>query len=260
LGLRKTGGRPPAFADIGERNRRRPGPVDRTTPPWPLEEDNAMNPIPVLLLALLGPPVDQATGAMPVPGPETADYVRMLSDPDPQVRRDGLQGIRRQTSRFVRSGLRKVPEHLPRTPIPRNLIPLLVSAAKEDPEYSVRSLALFALADTRDPEGQAVLRDCLDDADPRIRVTAACLLTEFGDDSGLDELGRAVARHVGGEPLDLFQAEHVLVALCRITGRDVDSVPMNPLLRSTIINEEDRSRTYAGLLEEWARWFAARGE
>lgn len=219
-----------------------------------------MIPTSMLFLVLLGFQADTPTFVAAAPGPETADYVRMLEDPDPKVRRDALQGIRRQTSRFVRSGLRKVPEHLPPTPIPRNLIPFLVTAAKEDPEYPVRSLALFALADTRDPEGQAVLKDCLEDADPRIRVTAACLLTEFGDDSGLDELGRAVERHVGGERLDLFQAEHVLVALCRITGRDVDSVPMNPMLKSTIIIGEDLSQPYDELLEKWARWFAAREE
>lgn len=219
-----------------------------------------MIPTSMLFLLLLGSQVDTPTAVAAAPGPETADYVFMLENPDPRVRRDALQGIRRQTSRFVRCGVRDVPGHLAQTPIPRNLIPLLVAAAKEDPEFSVRTLALFALADTRDPEGQAVLEDCLDDADPRIRVTAACLLTEFGDDSGLDELGRAVKRHVGGEPLGPFQAEHVLVALCRITGRDVDSVPMNPLLSSCIAVGEDWFRTYDEMLEAWNRWFAAKGK
>jgi len=209
----------------------------------------------VLLLVLFGSPVENSNVPTDRLAPEpTTHYRLMLEDPDPAVRREAVKEMRRFTSRFVRAGLRKVPQGFLTTPIADELLPLLTRAA-EDEDVWVHTLALFALADTRDPVGAATLRSHLDDPDPEVRLRCACLLTEFGDYSGLAEIERALDRHRHGEPLGLMEAEHVLVALCRFTGGDPDSIPVNPMVSSSMSYIEQGRKAYDQRLLEWARWF-----
>jgi hypothetical protein len=180
-------------------------------------------------------------------------------DDDPEVRLQALKSLRLMASRIRRAGVINVPAEPQFPPAVDGLMPYLIEAANdEDP--GVRSLAMWALADTREPEAAEELRRHLSDPDPGIRFRCACLLAEFGDDSGLPELrialDRLAEKHGETGTIDSIVAEHLFVSLERVTGANLGTVPMNPLLASSFGRMEQLSEEYEALLLAWVDWWA----
>lgn len=121
--------------------------------------------------------------------------ISFIHDPDPGVRRNVIQSLRLLASRIKRSGAVDVPPNPQHPSQVEGLVPHLIEAA-EDENIPNRTLALFALADTRAYEAKDELHRRLVDYDPSVRFTAACLLTEFGDSTGLPILREALDRLV----------------------------------------------------------------
>lgn len=140
------------------------------------------------------------------------------------------------------------------------LVPYLIRAAG-DKEESNRVLALYALADTRDPLGQVELRNRLQDPSERVRFAAACLLTEFLDTSGLSELKEALQRYETDTedkqqaPLYYAHASRLLYSFQRITGKSMGDIPLGPHLESDQRKWPEIRKRYASLLHNWAVWW-----
>jgi HEAT repeat protein len=119
---------------------------------------------------------------------------------------------------------------------------------------------LFALADTLEPTAVAELRRRLSDDSDTVRFTAACLLTEFQDASGLAELKKALERMRSQHPVaagDSFAVERLLASLERITGKSFGELPrLNPFLDSDSRRAQQSTQRYRELLDAWAAWWA----
>jgi HEAT repeat protein len=195
-----------------------------------------------------------------LPTPQSADLLAAyLEVPDSKLRGAALHGLRRLASRIERRGVVDVPLEPEFAPKVDGLLPHLIAAANdEDPE--IRASALFALADTRSPQAVKEIRHHLRDLDDTVRLRAACLLTEFDDDSGLDELGLALAKLTNPDAeevsLRYFMAEHVLASLARITEDNPGPPPMQPALASNTGRAEELRKEYEDLLDRWALWWA----
>jgi HEAT repeat protein len=154
------------------------------------------------------------------------------------------------------SGGQRVRRGVEFAPEVSGLVPHLVKAAADKVEAN-RLLALHALADTLDPAAVTALRGALKDDSDMVRLNAACLLTEFQDAAGLDEMKRALARF--GEKPDLaraFEVERLLASFQRITGKSFGKIPMNPLLLSDTRTIAATEKRYRELLDAWAQWWA----
>jgi len=141
------------------------------------------------------------------------------------------------------------------------LVPHLIKAASDD-EESNRILALYALADTRDPLAQVELRNRLQDPGERVRFEAACLLAEFRDVSGLSELKAALqrlqtnAQDEWRAPLYYTHVGRLLYSFERITGKSMSEIPPDPHLVSDSRKWPQIRERYVSLLRDWAAWWA----
>jgi HEAT repeat protein len=142
------------------------------------------------------------------------------------------------------------------------LVPYLVAAANDEVE-SNRICALYALADTRDPLAVWELRRRLKDPSEKVRLYAACFLTEYQDASGLTETLAALKRLCRTDPeadpeqdFEYYsQAERLLASFERITGRSFGRVPMNPTLSSNLEQMAEFKKRYNALLATWGQWW-----
>ncbi len=103
----------------------------------------------------------------------------------------------------------------------------------------------------------ATLRELLDDPEERVRLSAACLLTEFHDAAGLPELKKAVQKfQKSTSDLDRYlDGEKVLASLERITTKSFGPVPMNPLLLSDSRKVAPTEQRYQELFDAWVQWW-----
>ncbi len=138
------------------------------------------------------------------------------------------------------------------------LVPFLIRAAGDKDEGN-RVCALYALADARDPRATAELRRRLEDPSAKVRLYAACFLTEFGDVTGLPELRRALKRVRNTSPTDNIlyypEAGTLLASFERLTGKSFGKIPAPPGLLSHLKQAEQNKAEYARLLEAWSDWW-----
>ncbi len=113
-------------------------------------------------------------------------------------------------------------------------------------------------ADARQ-RGMAVglLRERLkNDAAADVRFTAACVLTEFEDYTGLEELKKAaLALQAGVGVTNDYALDQLVPALERATGQRFGPVPMNPMASS--ISNNDLAVQRQALLEKVVAWIKA---
>jgi HEAT repeat protein len=182
----------------------------------------------------------------------------LLKDPDEHVRSNAIAGLRmlsRRTDRF--GGKRTVRSDDLKPPV-EGLLPVLIQAADDRAEPN-RVGALYALADTREPGAVDELRRRLSDPSPRVRLYAACFLTEYDNAAGMPELRAALARLRKSEPQSDFtyytQAEMLCASLERITRKSFGEIPMMPLLMSDSRKAVQAEKRYRELIDAWAQWW-----
>src|SRR5262249_17125840 len=152
-------------------------------------------------------------------------------------------------------------DHPPRV---KGLLPALILAA-DDTDPGNREEALLALADTGDPNAVPILRRQLADRSPHLRLTAACLLTEFHDSSGLTERKHATQRllrfEVSGEDLRIDRMQYfsdcemLLASLERLTEKSLGEIPLNPFFSADSAALELGPDRYQALLQKWITWW-----
>lgn len=224
----------------------------------------------------------------------------LLKDPDAQVRWQAIHSLRMLARRTDRMGAKRIQRHpdfrsgaekekaarqalamrdgsrtkpsrtidpedegiealVEFAPKVEGLVPYLVSAANDQVE-SNRICALYALADTRDPLAVSELRRRLKDPSEKVRLYAACFLTEYQDASGLAQMRDALAPLCRTDPsksLDYYwQAEMLLASFERITGKSFGEIPLNPYLSSDTRQIPVIEKRYNTLLNTWAKWWA----
>ena len=180
----------------------------------------------------------------------------LLNDPDRKVRWQAIHGLSGMAKRTGRSGAKRVirgPDFAPKV---EGLVPYLISAADDKAEGN-RVGALYALAGTCDPSAVSELRNRLKDPSEKVRLYAACFLTEYQDAAGLPEMRDALARLRRTRPADVlsyyWQAEKLLASFERITGKSFGQIPRNPILCSV---DHGETKRYKALLDTWAEWWA----
>lgn len=183
----------------------------------------------------------------------------LLKDPSDKVRWQAIHGLRGMASRTHRSGGKRIQREPGFAPKVEGLVPYLISAAGDKAEGN-RVCALYALADTRDPSAVSELRNRLKDTSEKVRLYAACFLTEYQDAAGLAEMRDALARFRRTRPVDVldyyWQAEKLLASFERITGKSFGEIPLNPNLCSDGRRIQDIEKRYDTLLDTWAEWWA----
>jgi HEAT repeat protein len=189
---------------------------------------------------------------------------KLLKDPDDGVRWQAIHGLRMMARRTDRSGGKRIQRGPDFDPKVQGLVPYLVSAANDKAERN-RICALYALADTRDPSAVSEIRSRLKDPSEKVRLYAACFLTEYQDAKGLPEMRNALNRirsiDVQRLAVELdysyyHEAELLLASLERITGKSFGRIPPNPTLSSDLRKMQDIKRRYKALLDAWAEWWA----
>jgi len=181
-----------------------------------------------------------------------AVLTKWLKDPDATVRWNALPGLRAMASRTDRIGLTRIQRGPDKPSKVAGLVPALIKAAN-DSVARVRVGALFALADTREPQAVQEIHKHLNDANAEVRLHAACFLTEYQDASGLAEMLRVLERLRVPEP-NYYEAYMLWASLERITGRSMGEIPMIPALSSS----HDTSLLRAGYkngLDAWHTFF-----
>jgi hypothetical protein len=195
-----------------------------------------------------------------IPSSGSADIlVPLLDDPDRAVRLQALKSVRLLASRIHRAGVVNVPETPQFPPAVAGLLPHLIEAANDEDD-GFRGLALWALADTREPEAREEIRRHLEDPIGSIRFSAACFLAEFGDNGGLPEL-RAALERLSRKDAErraghYFEAQHLLVSFQRITGVSMGDVPMVPSAASSFVAADRLMQRYDEMLQAWVDWWA----
>ena len=183
----------------------------------------------------------------------------LLKDPDEHVRRQAIHGLRMMSRRTDRPGGKRAVRRPDFAPQVEGLVPYLISAADDEFEGN-RVSAMFGLADSRDPAAVAELRRRLKDPSQRVRLAAACFLTEFHDASGLPVMRRALDRLRKIDPDDglryYWNAELLLASMERITGKGFGKIPLNPSLSSNLNRTPKIKQRYRELLDTWAQWWA----
>ena len=186
-----------------------------------------------------------------------AALIRSLDDPDERVRGSAIHGLRLLARRIDVMGgqrTRRGGEFEPKVP---GLVPVLAKAAAADKAEVNRVAALYALADTLEPAAAAAIRDRLKDESAKVRLEAACLLTEFQDAAGLAEMKLALKR-LRAKPFDMmdsFETETLLASFARITGKSFGDIPMNPSLYGDLRDAQAARDRYRELLDTWAAWW-----
>jgi hypothetical protein len=181
---------------------------------------------------------------------------QLLDDPNPSVRRNAIHSVRLLSRRVDRFGQQRTQRGEQFAPQVQGLVPLLIEAARDEDEM-VRISATYALADTLDPTALVELRQRLEEPSPQVRLKAACLLTEFNDTSGLDELKSALRRlHDEGGQLVHLDLGMLLASLERITGKSFGPLPPNPMILSDTRQIEKAEREYERQLDAWLAWWA----
>jgi len=183
----------------------------------------------------------------------------LLKDGDAKVRGKAIHGLRTMSRRTDRSGGKRVQRGEEFAPKVEGLVPCLIEAADDKAEQN-RVSALYALANARDPAAVAELRRRLQDPSDRVRLYAACFLTEFQDASGLPEIRAALQRLCKQKPQSnlhyYWEAEILLASLERITGKSFGEIPMLPELCSDGRKGAEYVQRYGELLRTWAQWWA----
>lgn len=183
----------------------------------------------------------------------------LLKDPDEHVRRNAIHGLRMMARRTDRTGGKRTVRRPDFAPQVEGLVPYLIAAA-DDASEGNRESALYGLADSRDPAAVEELRRRLKDPSERVRLAAACFLTEFHDASGLPVMRRALDRLRKIDPEDDFRyylnAEMLLASMERITGKGFGKIPLNPSLSSNLNQIPKIKQRYRELLDTWAQWWA----
>jgi RNA polymerase sigma factor (sigma-70 family) len=184
--------------------------------------------------------------------PAIAPLVQEMESTDPNARSGAIKRLHELSARIDRSGTKLVKAGAQHAPKMAGLTLYLVKAAV-DPVESIRLAALYALADTRDIDATAALRERLSDPSRKVRLAAACLLTEFHDASGIEELRKAVAAaHSNLATTPLTEVEQMLTALERITSKSFGDLPALPA-------EGEPSAAVRGqyqrLVDAWAAWW-----
>ncbi len=210
-----------------------------------------MVPMSLVILALAAPvPPDP-----PFPD-EVQVLLRKLNEPAAETRLDAIQQLRLLARRADVSGGKRIRQGAEFAPKVKGLVPYLVRAAGDEAEQN-RVAALYALADTLDPAAVSALRERLKDTSAAVRLSAACLLTEFKDAAGLDEMKVALARfRADPKAAGTFDVEKLLASFERITGKGFGEIPMNPLIMSDGRAAAASQKRYAELLDTWAAWWA----
>jgi hypothetical protein len=185
--------------------------------------------------------------------------LQYLDDENPAVRAKAIQGLRLLARRIDRKGI-EAPRDPQFPPPVEGLVPYLVTAARTEVGNN-RKTALFALADTRDPRGQAELRHTLRDSVASVRFAAAYLLSEFGDDSGLPELRRKLADLAAQSDRGMFvryaAMQQLFAAFERLTGESMGQIPLPPFLSSGSPEQvEQLKNEYETQLNRWAEWWS----
>jgi hypothetical protein len=200
------------------------------------------------------------TPAAPVPADppfpeEVQTLLKKLNEPDADKRRAAIHELRLLARRVNVIGAKRERRGEEFAPKVKGLVPHLIRAAGDEAEAN-RVGALYALADTLDPAAVTAIRERLKDKSEAVRFTAACLLTEFKDASGLDELKKALAR-LRAKPDDLaaFDIERLLASFERITGKSFGPIPPNPLIASDTRVIEASRKANQELLDAWAAWW-----
>jgi hypothetical protein len=201
--------------------------------------------------------------ASPVPAdppfaPEVEALLKKLTDPDAAKRAEAIQslGFLSQTVR-VTAGARDVigKESDPKV---RGLVPYLARAVAADTNEENRAALVLALADTRDPAAVAAVRERLKDKSESVRFAAACVLTEFKDAAGLDELKKALARLRTNDrypDVGMYDVQRLLASFERITGKSFGEIPPNPHTDSIIERAAASNKRYRELMDTWAAWW-----
>ncbi len=190
--------------------------------------------------------------------------VSAMNDPESRVRRAAVFALRRLSSRIDRRGLKRAARDPEYAPSVEGLVPFL-RAALDDDDDGVRRSAMFALADTREPEAAAEFCNLLEDEDEQIQLLAAYFLSEFGEDSGLPELLVALQRLRAKPRTDrdlrrYQEAEMVLLGFERLTGESQGEVPTHPMLLSSSSSIEETKLCFEELLAAWEQWWAEKDE
>ncbi len=187
---------------------------------------------------------------------KAAALIRLLAGADDQARADTVTKLRILARRVDRIGGQRVQRGETVEPKVPGLLPEFIKASHDSAE-NVRIAAAYALADTLDPLAVPPLRDMLGDKIEKVRLAAACLLTEFHDASGLSELKNAVRRlQTSTDDVDqYFEGEKVLSSLERITTKSFGPVPLNPLLLSDSRKVGPVKKEYQDLFDAWVQWW-----
>ncbi len=174
------------------------------------------------------------------------------------VRSSAVLGLRRMASRTNRSGGTRVPAGRDFEPQVQGILPYLIFATNDKSE-TVRISALYGLADSRDLAAVPELRRCLRDSSWKVRLYAACFLTEYQDASGLTEMCKAPSQlqtkpEVNKSFTYYGDIELILASFERIAGKGFGEIPMNPVLSSNSNAEADAFKKYQELLQSWEKW------
>jgi HEAT repeat protein len=192
------------------------------------------------------------------PSKASADLlVRSLADPSAHVRRNAVHILRLFSRKVDRIGGKREQRAAWANPKVEGLVPHLIKAA-DDPDETNRTSCLYALADTLDPTAVDRIRTALRDASDAVRMTAACMLSEFNDSSGIEELKAALPRVRAAPAHDamrLMNAERIVTSMERLTGKSFGRLPMNPMLMSDSTKAADARREYDRVMSAWAAWW-----
>ncbi|MBW8042171.1 MAG: hypothetical protein FVQ85_19525 [Planctomycetes bacterium] len=177
------------------------------------------------------------------------------------VRTSAVHGLRMMGRRTDRSGGKRIRRRPDFEPKVHGLLPYMISAANDKAER-VRVSALYALAGSREPAAVAELQNRLKDQSEKIRLRAACFLTEYQNAAGLSEMREALNRIRKIELEDDFshygRIEMLLASFERITGESFGKIPPNPTL-SSFLDSGERER-YKELLDTWHTWWTWKPE
>jgi HEAT repeat protein len=193
------------------------------------------------------------------PGRAAADVcVAALLDPADEVRSQAIQRLRLFARKVDRTGPTREQRGAPGKPLVEGLAPHLIKAA-DDANATNRMLCMFALADTLEPDAVVRLRGAIKDADAQVRFTAAALLSEFDDASGLPELKAELRRLLDAkrknDGMRFMAAGRLIASFERLTGKSFGRPPMNPMLSSDTRQIVKLEAEYDRLLDTWGAWW-----